>query len=256
MGMGRYMYVFGQDRKDSLADGRAFFSRLWQCALGCLLLSALPMLMWGQSSDFQTRTGIKVTQDLRKGWEVSAGYQLRTYQYARSFRGSYLTLDVSKKLTDAVDGLFEFRYATSPRWDKFRFGIGFMAKTKVGKITFSAKPRYQYEHFLQSWPEIGQFPARQNFRLKLEAERKVVKNLRGHISIEPQVRLDGRYGRFQRIRNIIGLEWEIAKRHHLDASYYYQPQFSSAEVKHVHIAELTYAWDLPKWGKGKKKDKE
>jgi hypothetical protein len=207
--------------------------------------------LFAQTSDFQTRTGIQIKQNLPKGFDLAVGYQARTDHAAQRFRGSYFTLDLGYKLTDNSNVLFEFRYATSPRWDKFRFGIGYLAKTKIGKITFSAKLRYQYEHFLQNWPEIDQYPDRQNIRLKLEAERKIVKHLRGHISTEPQFRFEGIHGRFQRIRNIVGVEWEIAKRHHLDLSYYYQPQFNAREVRHIHIAELTYSWDLPKKWKGK-----
>jgi hypothetical protein len=220
-----------------------------------IALFGLPISANAQSSDFQGRAGVKVTQDFRKGFDLSVGYQLRLDHGMQAFRGSYFTADVGYKLSKHLGATFEFRYATSPEWDKFRIGLALTGKTKVEKIDLSAKIRYQYEHFLQNWPDIGQFPDRQNFRLKLEAERKVFKHVRGHISIEPQIRIDGRNASFQRVRNIVGIDWEIVKKHHLDISYYFQPQFKSLEVKYVNILAATFSLDLEKWKK-KKKDSD
>ncbi|MBP6722731.1 MAG: DUF2490 domain-containing protein [Bacteroidia bacterium] len=220
-----------------------------------LLLVLLPFASNAQTSDLQGRAGVQVKQDFRKGFDLSLGYQARLDHGLQAFRGSYFTADLGYKLSKHLGATFEFRYATSPDWDKFRFGLALTGKTKVKKIDLSAKIRYQYEHFLQNWPEIGQFPDRQNIRLKLEAERKVIKHVRGHISIEPQIRIEARNTRFQRVRNIVGFDWEIVKNHHLDVSYYFQPQFKSAEVKYVNILAATFSLDLEKWKK-KNKDSE
>jgi hypothetical protein len=218
-----------------------------------MLFVLLPFASNAQTSDLQGRAGVQVKQDFRKGFDLAVGYQARLDHGFQSFRGSYFTADLGYKLSKHLGATFEFRYATSPRWDKFRFGLALTAKTKVKKINLSAKLRYQYEHFLQNWPEIGQFPDRQNIRLKLEAERKVIKHVRGHLSIEPQIRIEDRLTSLQRVRNIVGFDWEIVKNHHLDVSYYFQPQFKSAEVKYVNILAATYSLDLEKWKKKNKK---
>ncbi len=241
------------DRFAMMKRASASFSNSF-CTL-ILLIFLLPFASNAQTSDLQGRAGVQVKQDFRKGFDLSVGYQARLDHGLQSFRGSYFTADLGYKLSKHLGATFEFRYATSPDWDKFRFGLALMGKTKVKKIDLSAKLRYQYEHFLQNWPEIGQFPDRQNIRLKLEAERKVIKHVRGHISIEPQVRIEDRLTSLQRVRNIVGFDWEIVKNHHLDVSYYFQPQFKSAEVRYVNILAATYSLDLEKWKK-KKKDSE
>jgi hypothetical protein len=221
-----------------------------------LCLSFLPLLSSAQSSDFQLRAGVEVKQDFRKGFDLSVNYQARFDKGVQHFRGSYFSADMGYKLSDHFNALLEFRYATSRDWDKFRYGIGLVGKTKVGKIDLSAKLRYQYENFLQSLPEIGQYPSRQNIRLKLQVERKVVKHVRGHISAEPQVRIAEMQANFQRIRNIVGLDWEIVKNHHLDVSYYYQPEFKGSRIKSVNMLVGTFSLDLPKWKKKKDKEKD
>lgn len=211
----------------------------------------LPMMLHAQDQDFQVRAGVELKQDLPDGFALRLGYQARLDENAQQFKGGYTTADLSYKLNKRIDLLGEFRYATSPQWDKFRFGLGLAFSTKVEKIDLSVKLRYQYEHFLQNLPEIGQYPDRQNLRLRLEAERKLVKHVRIHVSTEPQIRSEEMRPHFQRVRNIIGLKWEIAKRHTLDASYYYQPQFKGTLDKTYHMAVLSYSMDLPKWWKKK-----
>lgn len=217
------------------------------CGFGLLL----PASAMAQNQDFQLRTAVELKQDLPDGFALRIGYQARFDENARQFKGGYTTADLSYKLSKHVDLLGEFRYATSNSWDKFRFGLGVAVSGRVEKIDLSAKLRYQYEHFLQSLPEIGQYPDRQNLRLKLEAERKLVKHLRIHVSTEPQIRSEEMRPHFQRVRNIVGLKWEIAKRHTLDASYYYQPQFKGTLDKTYHMAVVSYSIDLPKWWKKK-----
>lgn len=223
----------------------------------CMALLALcPLLPFAQSSDLQTRAGVQLNQNLPKGFDLSVQYQARFDHMSQAFSGSYVSADLGYKLGKHWSTDFEIRFATSNVWDKFRFGIGLTGKAKVEKIDLSAKLRYQYEHYLQNLPEIGQFPDRNNIRLKLQAQRKVVKHVFAHISTEPQFRITSMQGSLQRVRNIVGLDWEFIKRHHIDCSYYYQPQFKGLQVNSVHILVATYAIDLPKWKKKKDDDEK
>ncbi len=228
-------------------------SRFTYC--GVLMACILPFFLRAQTSDFQTRTGIQVKQDLPKGFDLSLTYQLRADRNSQAFSGGYTSVDLGYKLGKHLTAIGEFRYATSYSWDKFRFGIGLQWKDKLMKKTdYSIKARYQREHYLQSWPEIGQFPDRNNMRVKIEVERKLLKRLYLHVSSEPQVRIAGRAGGFQRVRNIAGLDWEFVKRMHLDVSYYYQPEFALGHrVNTNHMVVSTLSVDLPKWWKGEDK---
>jgi hypothetical protein len=219
-----------------------------------VLLWMLPTFLLAQTSDFQVRAAVQVKQDLPKGFDLSLTYQLRRDHNAQAFSGGYSSFDIGYKIGKHLTALGEFRYATSYDWDKFRFGIGFQWKDKLMKKTdYSIKVRYQREHYYQSWPEIGQFPDRNNMRVKLEIERKLVKRLYLHVSAEPQVRIQGREGGFQRVRNIAGLDWEFVKHVHLDLCYYYQPEFKLGLLsRSKHMAVGTVCVDLGKWWKGQK----
>ncbi len=223
----------------------------WLIHICTICLCLLPHCLWAQTSDFQARGGVQVKQDLPKGFDLSLTYQVRLDHNVQAFSGSYCSADVGYKLHKHLTALGEFRYATSMDWDKFRFGAGLVWKDKLMKKTdYSVKLRYQREHYLQSWPEIGQYPDRNNIRLKLEIERKLAKRLYLHLSAEPQWRIAGRQS-FQRIRNIVGLDWEFIKRHHIDLCYYYQPEFQGILQNSNHMVVATYSVELPKWWKGK-----
>jgi hypothetical protein len=213
----------------------------------------LPLLLWGQTSDLQMRAAVQVKQDLPKGFDVSLTYQLRRDHNLQAFSGAYSSLDLGYKIGKHLSASGEFRYATSYNWDKFRFGVGVQWKDKLmKKTTYSVKARYQREHYFQNWPEIGQFPDRNNMRVKIEVERKLTKQLYAHVSTEPQVRIAARAGGFQRVRNIVGLDWEFVKAMHLDICYYYQPEFKLGHLANTnHMLVGTYSVDLPKWWKKK-----
>ncbi len=216
----------------------------------------LPLLLWGQTSDLQMRAAVQIKQDLPKGLDLSLTYQLRRDQNLQAFSGGYSSINLGYNIGKHLSASGEFRYATSYSWDKFRFGVGLEWKDKLmKKTTYSVKARYQRERYLQSWPEIGQFPDRNNMRVKIEVERKLTKRLYAHLSTEPQVRFAAHAGGFQRVRNIVGLDWEFVKNMHLDICYYYQPEFRLGHLANTnHMLVGTYSVDLPKWWK--KEDKK
>jgi Protein of unknown function (DUF2490) len=228
--------------------------------IALFVIGFLPLWLAAQQPehDLQARIGMQLKQDLPKGFDLGLTYQLRLDHNLQAFSGSYLSVDGGYKLHKHLSALADFRYATSYDWDKFRFGAGLVWKDKLMKKTdYSIKLRYQREVFLQSWPEIGQFPTRNNIRLKLEVERKLAKRFYLHVSCEPQVRYEGRIGGFQRLRNVAGFDWEFVKHHHIDLSYFYQPEFELGqhrESKYMLVA--MYTVDLGKWWKGKKDDKD
>jgi hypothetical protein len=212
-----------------------------------------PCLLHAQAGDLQARMGLQVKQDLPKGFDLALTYQVRIDHNLQAFSGAYTSADVGYKLGKHLSAVGEIRYATSYDWDKFRFGAGLQWKDKLMKKTdYSIKLRYQREHWLQSWPEIGQFPERNNIRLKIEIERKLAKRLYLHLSTEPQVRIVGRTGGFQRFRNIAGLDWEFLKNHHVDLSYYYQPEFKlGLHSASNYMIVGSYQISLGKWWKKK-----
>ena len=204
--------------------------------------------------DFQFRTGLKINKEFRKGFDLSAGYEIRLYKNAEAFKGSYFTLEPSYKLNKNFGIELEARYAVSYAWDKYRLGAGLSYKKDFGKIKGSLLARYQVETFRQSLPEIGQYPAKQNYRLKAEASYKAEKHVKLYASCEPRYQVVENEGMLQRIKTQAGSEWEFIKNHKLDVSYAYQPEYEPAHTFTAWILEVTYSWDIPK-GKKPKNEK-
>ena len=218
----------------------------------CLHIIALR----AQTSDVQARLGLRVKQDLPKGFEVAFTFQPRLDHQLAAFGGGYTYGDIGYAVNKRLSAIGELRYATSTSWDKFRFGGGFIWKDKLMKKTeYQIKMQYQRELYLQSWSEIGQYPDRNNVRLKLGIERKLDKHLILHISCEPQVRVAARMGGLQRVRNLIGINWEFVKNQHIDLAYFYQPEFASGHLANTnHVLVLNYSLQLGKWWKKKDDD--
>jgi len=197
-----------------------------------------------QTSDFQVWNAIELRQDLRKRFDLSAQYQSRFDQNASRFRASYFSTSLGYKLSKTFSLDADIRYSTSSSWDRLRYGLGINAHGKLAGLNLSAKLKYQYQHFLQSMPEFGINPSISNFRLKLEAERKIVKKLKAFISSEPMCRFEESSLYFKRMRNSIGLKWSPNKKTTLEASYIFQPMWNSRKT--IHVMQFNISFDLPK----------
>ena len=207
-----------------------------------------------QISDFQVWNAIELRQDLRKGFDLSAQYQSRIDQNASRFRASYFSTSLGYKLSKTVSLDANIRFSTSSSWDRLRYGFGINAHGKLAGFNLSAKLKYQYQHFLQSMPEYGINPSISNFRLKLEAERKIVKKLKAFISSEPMYRFEESSLYFKRLRNTIGLKWSPNKKTTLEASYIFQPMWNSRKT--IQVIQFNISVDLPKkWYRKKETNK-
>ena len=207
-----------------------------------------------QRSDFQVWNAIELRQDLRKGFDVSAQYQSRIDQNASRFRASYFSSSLGYKLSKTFSLDADIRYSTSSSWDRLRYGLGINAHGKLAGLNLSAKLKYQYQHFLQQMPEFGINPSISNFRLKLEAERKIVKKLKAFISSEPMSRFEESSLYFKRMRNSIGLKWSPNKKTTLEASYIFQPEWNSRKT--IQVMQFNISFDLPKkWNHKKESNK-
>lgn len=215
----------------------------------------LPLLGLAQNQEFQTRWGLQLDKEFRKGFDLSLSYQARFNQDSRNFQGSYISVSPSYKMNKWLSASVEFRYATSPVWDKFRLGAGFTAKKNFHKNQVALRLLYQYEFYYQSLPEIGQNPDKNMLRLRLQYTRKLVKDVKVYVGIEPRFMVREQQGWIQRVRNSVGLEWAFNKHHSLDLSYFYQPEFNAAESldNTVHVMNLNYVFS---WSKMKKKKKD
>lgn len=201
-----------------------------------------------QEQDFQAWGGIGITHALTKKTELSAGYEVRYENNGQQFGVSYFSAGPDYKINKHFTAGIDVRYGTNRVWDRFRYGAAVTYKKSISKLQLSLRARYEYEHYKQTIPEIGQFPAKNNFRLRLEAQYKIYKNLKLFLSSEPQYRMVASDKFFQRVRNIGGVDWEFKKNHELSLSWYYQPEYNETSVHDftANIISLTYNWTIPK----------
>jgi hypothetical protein len=226
--------------------------RTEKCVLALLLL--LPFGAVAQH-DLQYRGALSVRQDLPKGFTLTLGYQIRIDHNMSAFQASYLTADLSYKAHKYLDVEGELRYGTSRQWDNFRYSIGVASEKKLlKKLTVSGKLRYQYQHSLQAWGEIGQYPDRHQIRLKVGLGFKLHKKVEADLSTEPMFAITEMTGNFRRIRTQLTFGFNLPKGFTLEVGAFHQPRLDepSSDVTWALLTGLRY--DLPKaWWKKKEK---
>lgn len=198
-----------------------------------------------QEQDFLVRSSLGIKANVTEDVSLQIQAQSRLKTNAQEFGGMYYTLSPKIELTKELSLSPEVRFATSALWDKTRYGLGVQYKIDLGKLELSLRTLYQYEYYVQSIPEIGQYPDKQNIRFRIQAEYKLKKRLYAFASIEPQVRIEEQEAWFQRVRNVLGIEWEFTKHHALTASVFIQPQYNSSFSKLNYVAAVGYEFQLP-----------
>lgn len=225
-------------------------------ALFALLLFGIAGKTLAQEQDFQAWGGLDITHPLTKKMELSAGYEVRYENNAQQFGVSYFSAGPDYKINKHFSAGIDVRYGTNRIWDRFRYGSSVSYKKSILKLQLSLRARYEYEHYKQAIPEIGQFPAKNNFRLRLEAQYKVYKNIKLFVSSEPQYRIVASDNFLQRVRNIGGVNWEFKKNHEVSLSWYYQPEYNETGMHDftANIISVNYNWTIPKVKKKKTED--
>ena len=195
--------------------------------------------------DIMMRNSVGIKAELSPKFSVDVSLQSRLQNNLQVFNGMFFYCNPKFQISDNFFLLTDIRYGTGSLWDRMRYGIGFQYKYPLKKIKFSVRGLYQYEHFEQSLPDIGQYPDRNNFRMRVLSEYKMTKRMSVFAAIEPLYRIEQSVGRFQRIRNTIGIEWEILKRHTVTASLFIQPQYQPSLQRIHYIANVGYTFELP-----------
>lgn len=209
----------------------------------------------GRQQDVQLITGFQISQDLPRGFDVSVQYQFRAYKYLRVIRGSYFYGSVRYTLIKKVlSAELEYRYMTSEVKDQHRFGLGIIAKHKIGEFTFSDRLVYQREHpYFNSSYENGNRPTN-TIRNRVQVKWDFKKRWDAYVSCEPFIRISNEIRQIKRVRAIAGMDWEFKKNHNVNLFYQYQTQVNQKEPSMMHTIGCMYEWDLPKIKKKKKKE--
>lgn len=212
-----------------------------------LLLCCIGAHAQRRQQDMQLITGIQISKDLPKGFDLSVQYQFRAFNYLRVIRGSYFYGSVRYTLIKKVLSTeFEYRYMTSDTRDQHRFGLGIIAKHKAGEFTFSDRLVYQREHpYFNGSYEKGNEPTNM-LRNRVQVKWDFKKRWDAYVSCEPFIKISNKAKEIRRVRAIAGMDWEFKKNHNINLFYQYQTQVNQKEPEMMHTIGCMYEWDLPK----------
>jgi hypothetical protein len=204
------------------------------------------------NADFNVWSSLEVSGNLPKKITLNFQVQSRFDQQVTHLKGIYYNIDASKKIKKkwSIEG--GIRLNTSDTWNSFRIRIGLAKKIKISKFDISFRGLYQVQ--------LNEFGFDENYRnlpissarFRFQVERKLVKHLKMNISTEPLWRRENMEIYLRRIRNSIGLAYEINKNLTTEISYLFQPQFYPQ--KNINIISISLSYDLPH--KKKKKEKK
>ncbi len=205
------------------------------------------------NDDFRAWSSFEISGNLTKKFSLSFKTQTRFYNQVTQLNGFYHSLDASRKIKKKWSLEGGLRFNTSNTWNSFRMRIGVAKKLKINKIDFSIRGLYQVQ--------LNEFGFHENYRnvpissarIKIQAEKKLIKHLKIKLFSEPLWRKEGTGVFLRRIRNSVGLSYDLNKNLNADISYLIQPQFYPRRV--VNIISFSLSYDLTKMDKKKGKKK-
>ena len=187
------------------------------------LLSLVSLAVNAQKStvDFQTRPAISFNFDLPKGWEVGSQYRAKFDQNSSAYRGSYLYLDIDKKLGKHLSMGIGYRLGLVNSEKFNRFSANIEGKYKYKKLTFSLRELYQTQRKVVVGDDEG--TAENYLRSRLGIKYTFTKRLDLALSTEPF--MHKKKGVFQTDfwRNRAGITYEYLKNKSVNLFYIWQP---------------------------------
>ena len=188
-----------------------------------------------EPTDVQAWLGGTLTLDLPNRWETSLQYRLRLVDDASTYHGSYLTTELSRGLTDVIDGMVGYRLALVDSGTFHRFAVGAEASRELNALELRLRPivQYQRQHF-EGDDEQG---SDSDFLVRLRARGlyDLTENLTLHGSVEPHFTFaDGEHP-IDNIRNTIGLRWEFVEDRRVDLFYIFRPDYARSYNRTFHI---------------------
>jgi hypothetical protein len=211
--------------------------------LSALLLLALPLTCFSQTSDYSFRSSINLEMKIAKGLklELAPEYRLNSsgdantmlvqaglnYKVAKWLSvGGYYRLSGSKIQDTETVGGSSFDYSN-------RFAID--ANTKISFKRFTTKLRVRFCNFSDFDSQTDDKTNYLRYRLGLDYNIKGVK-LTPYASAEFYQKLST--GLFSKSRYSIGAEYELNKHNAISAGYTFADKFKTNT--NYHIFELTY----------------
>ncbi len=202
------------------------------------LLISLAVQAQKSTVDFQTRPAVTLNLDLPKGWEIGTQYRAKFDQNSSVYRGSYLYLDVDKKLNNYLSASVGYRFGLVGTEKFNRFSGSLEGKYKYKKLTFSLRELYQTQKQIVAGDDEG--TAENYLRSRLGVKYAINKKLNFSISTEPF--MHNKDGVFETDfwRNRVGVSYEYLKNKSVNLFYIWQPDVNKNYPDTKNIAGINF----------------
>lgn len=218
----------------------------------CFILVTTSVSAQALRRDFNIWAGFEVKHQITKKFELSVQFQSRFRDNASQLRGNYFSIDASRKLGKGYRLLFDARFATSPNWDKYRFGLGLQKTIKFdpkGNSEIKIRTLYQYQFFPSAQAIYGIDEAQQNYRFRISFNQKIFKKTYLTIQSEPMWRLQGGEFFFRRLRSAIIIKRSLPGPWTIEAGFARQLNFNRRA--NINIASIGISYEIKKKKKAK-----
>lgn len=209
------------------------------------LVFSLAVSAQGDQRDLQLWTAIEVNHKLNSKVELSAQFQSRFDREINRLRGNYFSIDASRKLGNGFRLLLDARFATSSRWDKYRFGIGLQKNIKFdekGNAELKLRALYQYQFFPTADIRYGIDVPQHNFRFRASFTKKIIKKTYLTIQSEPMWRAEAGSFFFRRVRSTISVKRSLPGPWAIQVGYTRQFNFNNPADIQIVSTTLSYDW--------------
>lgn len=206
----------------------------------------------------QSWWSLNAETSLSKKWSLELSEQVRLSHDPLQLRGSYTSLGLEYKLGKGWRMLGGFRFSTSARFDRLRYGLGLQKRFELGKSLkgeLRLRALYQYQHHWFSMPEYDINPPMHNIRFMARYDFKLIKKTRMSLFAEPLWRYESGELFFHRYRAGIAIERELPGPFSLSVGYTLQHVFSKPSITHIARVGLNYTFKRSKKSSAPKPEK-
>jgi hypothetical protein len=194
------------------------------------------------TTDLQTRPAITLNLDFKKGWEVSTQYRAKFNDNSSHYRGSYLYLDVDKKINKYLTAGAAYRFGLVDGEKFNRFAGSIEGKYKIKKVSFSLREQYQTQR--QTFLGDDEGTAKNYLRSRFGVKYAVTKKLDLALSTEPFMHKKDGVFETDFWRNRVSIGYEYMKNKSVNLYYIWQPDVNKKYPDTKNIVGINFIFGL------------